>query len=73
MVRLLLKTNFIYDILKTKGQGLGLSVKTLRRILYSLGYCDVSHMEVTARLWELKREGRVVRNKRLWRVVTYGG
>jgi len=62
----------IEEILRKRGQGIGLTTRRLRLILYSLGY-EMSPMEVTSRLWELKREGRVVREKRLWKVVTYGG
>ena len=63
----------IEEILRERGQGVGLTTKRLRLILLSLGY-EMTPMQVTSKLWKLKREGKVVRDRRrLWKVVTYGG
>jgi hypothetical protein len=63
----------IERILRTRGQGLGLTAKRIRLILNSLGY-DASPAEIGWRLMGLRRKGRVVKaGRRLWKLVTYGG
>jgi hypothetical protein len=63
----------IEEILREKGQGIGLTVKRLRLILHSLGY-EMTPMQITSKLWKLKQEGKVVKDRRrLWRLVIYGG
>jgi hypothetical protein len=62
----------IEKILRTKGQKLGLTAKRIRLFLRSLGY-EASPAEIGWRLMGLRRKGRVVKAKRLWRIATYGG